>query len=320
MFAPTAGVGAVMLAFTIATVSLRCSERVDRTDELVALTSTASHTQQLPLESETDWPPSAGFDDLDADFPSLNIESCDFLPAIRIRNVATFCVFQSQASPTSTDLPGFRVAPKSLRELEVSEPERHSILKASLFRSDESASSHTGSGAETLEFSMLESVSFWGRLIVQGRVPGNSVPDAVLRALGKGKAGAKRIDISHFLVEIIPSEHLDLPKGIVVVSPVRLEASLKEAANGNAVFGPNTEVLRYEELSLPGREETDRRHIRRVVFIAVELPANRSLDDIIKALSNSAPATRKTAVGDLKAFDTIGYVLGELRTRVSFVK
>ena len=87
-----------------------------------------------------------------------------------------------------------------------------------------------------------------------------------------------------------------------------------------ALYQANTEVLRFEEICLPARNDDDRCHIRRVVFNAVEWSQQSSLADVIQALLNSPPEVRRSILADLKASDSNGYVLGELRTRVSFVK
>lgn len=162
----------------------------------------------------------------------------------------------------------------------------------------------------------------WEPLKVEGKLPGVSIPEPVLREIGKGKQGTQRLDLLRFLAEIIPSEGSGLLAGPVVLSPTRLEGALKTVVNEQSPYMANTEVLRFEEICLPDRSDSDtqRRHIRRVVFIAVEWSHQSSLADVVQALADSPLAVRKSIFADLKSSDSHGYVIGEFRTRVSFVR
>jgi|GEM_PF-6576238 len=139
---------------------------------------------------------------------------------------------------------------------------------------------------------MLETVVNWGRLLVVGQLPGSAVPEAVLPEIGKGELGAPRLDVPRLLAEMMPSDDVDLLAGTAILSPTRLEESLKSSVSDHSAVQSAAEVLRFEEICLPDRNDADRRRIRRVVFIAVEWSHKRNLADFLQALSDSASNVR----------------------------
>ncbi len=322
-FLPVASLASIAMVFTLSCMHWNCFVELNGVDE--------KHTAEQESFGATDSAlPSLEFDEEAGQETDELLRLFEPLPEFQCISNAdqshlcrmTFCAFLQDSCDEGRQpsAAGFRVAPKPVELLPAESSGQVGVDESGLFPISLNRLERAGSVVQTMEFSMLYSTVYWGRIRVEGTPASAKVPEQILRKMGKGKAKLPRTDITKFLATVIPEAAVNLPHGIVVLTPAAFEQSLLPPDEEAKLFPENTVLLRFQEICLPDRDDVDPRHIHRSVFLAVDWKHNTTLDEILQQLSSSDSSSRRHAQAELQAAESTAYVVGELRSRILFIK